>query len=388
MDNRTALSSFGKWIRPICAKTFINAVAECQQDKYTKKLTTTAYLNLFLLAQLQNREGLRHIADDVLGEELQRELGLTSISASQLSRKHNQVDPELLRHVFEQVAKLVLLRQGTKGKQFKIKIIDSTTVTLCLQKFKWAEFRKTKAGIKIHTRLAFMNEHEVLPDKATVTVAKKNDRTQMEELVDEPGVTYIFDRGYIDYAAFDRYSREGILFVTRLKSNTHMEPLEAYDVPAESVVSADWRVRIGSQQKRMKHELRMIQTQDSEGNELFLVTNRFDLTCDEISEMYRSRWAIELFFKWIKQHLQIKHLYGTSERAVMNQIWIALIAFCLLMLVKLETKVQHSLLQCTRWLTTFLWQPYDKWLRQLKEKPSRTSKGRQRTRVEDSLADS
>ncbi|MHA7967598.1 DUF4372 domain-containing protein [Paenibacillus sp. CAU 1782] len=222
MDNHTLFSSFGKWLAPICTKTFTTAVAECQQDKYTKKLTTTAYLKLFLLAQLQCHEGLRHIADDVLCEDLQDELGLISISASQLSRKHKQVDPELLQQVFESLARLVLSRQGMRSHRHNIKIIDSTTVTLCLQKFKWAEFRKTKAGIKIHMRLAFMDEQTV---------------------------------------------SEG------------------------SAVSADWRVRIGSQQKKMKHVLRMVQTQDSEGNLLFLVTNRFDLTCDEISEMYRSRWA-------------------------------------------------------------------------------------------------
>lgn len=175
MDNRTLFSSFGKWLAPICTKMFTSAVAECQQDKYTKKLTTTAYLKLFLLAQLQCREGLRHIADDVLCEDLQREIGFTSISASQLSRKHNQVDPELLRHVFERLARLTLSRQGVTAQRHKIKIIDSTTVTLCLQKFKWAEFRKTKAGIKIHLRLAFIDEHEVLPEKATVTAAKKNE---------------------------------------------------------------------------------------------------------------------------------------------------------------------------------------------------------------------
>ena len=275
MDNRTLLSSFGKWLAPICTRMFTTAVAECQQDKYAKKLTTTAYLKLFLLAQLQSREGLRHIADDVLCKELQRELGLTSISAAQLSRKHKQVDPELLRHVFEVLAKRVLSRQGTTAFNQKIKIIDSTTVTLCLQKFKWAEFRKTKAGIKIQMRLAYLDAREVIPEKATITVAKKNDRTQMDELVHEPGVTYIFDRGYIDYAVFDRYCRDEIFFVTRLKSNTHIEPLEEMDIPAGSLVSADWRVRIGSQQKKMKHPLRMVQTEDSQRNLLFLVTNRF-----------------------------------------------------------------------------------------------------------------
>ncbi|MCF2941745.1 IS4 family transposase [Paenibacillus alkaliterrae] len=215
-------------------------------------------------------------------------------------------------------------------------------------------------------RLAFVGEQEVIPEKATVTVAKKNDRTQMNELVHEPGVTYIFDRGYIDYAAFDRFCLDGIFFVTRLKNNTHIEPLQELEVPEGSGVSADVLVRIGSQQKKMKHTLRMIQTEDSQGNLLFLVTNRFDLTCDEISEMYRSRWAIETFFKWMKQHLQIKHLYGTSERAVYNQVWISLIAFCLLVLVKMETKVAHSLLQLTRWLKALLWKPYSKWLELMK----------------------
>lgn len=382
MDNRTLLSSFGKWLAPICTKTFTDAVAECQQDKYTKKLTTTAYLKLFLLAELQSREGLRHIADDVLCESLQRELGLTSISAAQLSRKHKQVDPELLRHVFEQLANRVLSRQGAQAHRSKIKIIDSTTVTLCLQKFKWAEFRKTKAGIKVHMRLAFLGEHEVIPEKATITVAKRNDRTQMNELIHEPGVTYVFDRGYIDYSVFDRYCLDGIFFVTRLKSNTHIEPLQELAVPENSHVAVDVLVRIGSEQKKMKHTLRMIQTEDSQGNLLFLVTNRFDLTCEEISEMYRSRWAIETFFKWMKQHLQIKHLYGTSDHAVHNQIWIALIAFCLLALVKLETKTRHSLLQLTRWLTKLLWQPCSHWVMQLKKKPSRTSRGRQRKRTE------
>lgn len=364
-------------------KTFTKAVEEVQQDRYAKKLTTTAYLKLFLLAELQQREGLRHIADDVLCEQLQRELGLTSISASQLSRKHSQVDPDLLRVVFEMLARRVLTGQGKCSPRCKIKIIDSTTVTLCLQKFKWAEFRKTKAGIKVHMRLAYLDCQGILPEKATITEAKKNDRTQMEALIDEPGVTYIFDRGYIDYAVFDRYCRDRIFFVTRLKSNTHIEPLEEREVPEDSPVTADWDVRICSEQKKMKHTLRMIQTEDSQGNLLFLVTNRFDLTCDEISEMYRSRWAIETFFKWMKQHLQIKHFYGTTEQAVMNQIWIALIAFCLLVLVRLETKVNHSLLQLARWLTKLLWQPCSHWIRQLKKKPSRTSRGRQRKGVKE-----
>lgn len=134
MDNRTRLSSFGKYLAPICTTMFTKAVAECQQDKYAKKLTTSAYLKLFLHAQLQGREGLRHIADDLLCEDLQRELGLTSISAAQLSRKHKQVDPALWRQVFEKLAKLALSRQGKTAHSQKITIIDSTTVVFSVNR--------------------------------------------------------------------------------------------------------------------------------------------------------------------------------------------------------------------------------------------------------------
>lgn len=131
----------------------------------------------------------------------------------------------------------------------------------------------------------------------------------------------------------------------------------------------------------MKHPLRMIQTEDSEDNMLFLLTNRFDLSADEIGEIYRSRWAIETFFKWLKQHIKIKTFYGTSENAVMNQVWIALIAFCLLTLIKQETGVTHRLLQIYRWLKVFLWNTYDVWFTQMNRQASRTSAGRKKKEI-------
>jgi IS4 transposase len=379
MDKDTLFSSFGKWLSPICSKTFGNQIANSGQDKYVKKLTTPTYLKLFLYAQLQQSEGLREIADDVLSKELQQELGLESISAAQLCRKHNQVDPSLLKEVFERLVHQILSKKSCSIANRKtLRIIDSTTISLCLQKYKWAEFRKTKAGIKIHLRLAYIGEHDVLPEKATITTAKKNDRTQMDELIDQEGITNVFDRGYVDYKAFDRYCADGIYFVTRLKENAVIEPLQSFKIPEGSRVTVDECVLVGSEQKRMKHKLRMIETTDTEGNLLYLLTNRFDLSCDEISEMYRSRWAIETFFKWMKQHLRIKRFYGTSERAVHNQVWITLIAFCLLMLAKLDANVTHSLLQIQRWLKALIWKPFTQWLERMKRKPSRKSAGRKR----------
>jgi IS4 transposase len=378
MDKDTLFSSFGKWISPIFTKTFTDRIAETRQDKYAKKLTTLSYLKLFLHAQLQQREGLRAISDDVCSPSFQQELGFESISSSQLSRKNNQVDSDMLQRVFEQLAKKIVSSSAVPAERHAIKVIDSTTVSLCLQRYKWAHFRKTKAGIKLHLRLVFVGEDGVIPEHATITPAKKNDRTQMDVLIDEEGVTYVFDRGYVDYKAFNAFSDRGIYFVTRLKNNAVIEPIESIPIPAGSLVTMDERVRIGSSQKRAKHEYRMIETTDSEGNQLILVTNRFDLTSDEISEMYRSRWAVETFFKWMKQHLRIKRFYGTSDRAVQNQIWIALIAFCLLALVKQETKTPHSLLQLSRWLKALLWKPYEQWLRRIHRPPSRKSAGRRR----------
>ncbi|MBP1154408.1 MULTISPECIES: DUF4372 domain-containing protein [unclassified Paenibacillus] len=200
MDKDTLFSSFGKWISPICAKTFNERVAQEGQDKYVKKLTSYAYLKLFLHAQIQQRDGLREIADDVLSKGLQQELGIQSISASQLSRKHKQVDSALLEQVFMDM--VAQIRQSTAPTSLRkdFRIIDSTTIGLCLQKYKWAEFRKTKAGIKLHFRLAYIDDETVMPEKVVLTPAKKNDRSQLDHLVDEVGLTYVYDRGYIDYA--------------------------------------------------------------------------------------------------------------------------------------------------------------------------------------------
>ncbi|MCR8644959.1 IS4 family transposase [Paenibacillus sp. N1-5-1-14] len=344
MDKNTLFSSFGKWLPPICVKKFAKRVYETDQDKYVKKLTTLSYLKLFLHAQLHPRDGLREIADDLLSKGFQKELGITSISASQLSRKHNQVDPSLLEKMFSDLVLRIREHAAPSSSRRDFRIIDSTTIRLCLQKYKWAEFRKTVAGIKLHLRLAYIYDAATIPEKVLMTTAKKNDRSHMEHLVDEIGMTYVFDRGYIDYERFDDYCERGIFFVTRTKKNTVIRVAHTFSLPEESQVLSDEMVYIGTPQKRIENILRLIHAQDSERNRVAILKIRFDLEADEISQIYLERWAIETFFKWMKQHVRIKTFYGTSEQAVMNQVWIALIAFCLLVLVKMETETKHGLL--------------------------------------------
>lgn len=378
MDKNTLFSSFGKWLSPICTKTFNEQVDLLEQDKYVKKLTTLSYLKLFLHAQLHQRDGLREIADDLLSKGFQRELGMTSISASQLSRKHNHVDSALLERVFMNLVLHIRKSSTPFSLRKDFRIIDSTTIGLCLQKFKWAEFRKTKAGVKLHFRLTYIDDETTIPEKVLMTPAKKNDRSQLDNLVDEVGLTYVFDRGYIDYEKFDDYCERGIFFVTRSKKNTVIRVAEDFTLPKDSQIQSDQMVYIGTPQKRMENILRLIRTADSEGNPISILTNRFDLDADEIGQIYRERWAIETFFKWMKQHARIKSFYGTSEQAVMNQVWIALIAFCLLVIVKLETGAHRTLLELYRWLKTLLWDEAQRWIQRIVHKPDRTSAGRRK----------
>jgi IS4 transposase len=378
MDKDTTLSSFGKYIEPLNRLKLQEKIDQSHHDKYAKKLTTKAYIMLFLHAHLQKREGLRAIADDLLQEEFQQEVGLESISAAQLSRKHKQVNPALLAGIFQDlVAELHGRTQSTTYFKRNVKVIDSTTVSLCLQKYNWATFRQTKAGIKVHLRLVFANQDDVYPDKIALTTAKPSDRSQMDQLIDEEGATYVFDRGYLDYKRFDEFCSKNIHFVTRLREDAVYYLLETKTSSQENILS-DSVVLLGSGQKQMKHPLRVVEVLDSQGKLIRIVTNRWDLSVEEISDLYRARWSIELFFKWIKQHVRIKTFYGTSQNAVWNQVYLALIAYCLLLLVKLETKTGRSLLEISRWLLALMWKQSETWIQRILKKPERTSKGRQK----------
>ncbi|WP_340673447.1 IS4 family transposase [Brevibacillus agri] len=201
-----------------------------------------------------------------------------------------------------------------------------------------------------------------------LTPARVHDRTQLDTLVDNPGTTYVFDRGFVDYAKFDAFCERRIFFVTRAKKKAAIRYLFDHPVSEGSSIKRDGYVQIGTQQNRMNHVLRLIETTDSQGNSLLLITNRWELSAQGISEMHRSRWAIEIFFKWLKQHVKITSFYGKSQEAVLNQVFIVLIAFCLLFLVKIFSAGQASLLQAYRWLRVMLWEDSQIWWERLTSK--------------------
>jgi len=366
MDKNTRKSSFGKWISPINFQKLDEQVSLSKQDYYTKKLTTASYIKIMLLAQLHETESLHAMSDAFLSEELQQELGFSSISASQLSRKNNEMDPSILASMFMDLVTQIKQYHHKRTQRVPLKIIDSSTLPLNLTHYKWAKFRKTKAGVKLHLRLVFMDKDLVYPDKAVMTVASEHDRNQLEVLVDEKEVMYVFDRGYIDYERFDRMTDDGYFFASRLKKNAVTREIHSFDFPTGSNVLSDKMVYIGTTQNRAENVFRLVEVIDTKGNTLRLITNRFDLEADEISDIYRSRWTIELFFKWLKQHVEIKHFYGMSETALQNQVYIALITYCLHVLIQLETGSKKTLLRISRWLKAALWKPSYIWMQRFK----------------------
>lgn len=383
MDKDTLISSFGKWVAPINSEILQDWKRFSTIDRYTKKLTTMVFLLLFVEAQLKKRKGLRAIMREVqTDEDFQQAIGITSISAAQLSRKNNKLDPEVLQTILcDLITQLHRLQTPAAIRVGPVKVIDSTTISLCLNKYKWATFRKTKAGVKLHLRVTFAEPGLVYPDKAVITSAKPADHTQMDVLIDEADATYLMDRGYLDYGKYDDYCVRGIRFVSRLKNNAIVEEVEELAALQESTILRDVKVILGKGNKRMQHALRMVETVDSKGNSVRIITNRFDLTAEEIGDLYRSRWQIEIFFRWVKQNLKLTCFYGTEENAVMNQIWVCLIAYCLLLLMKLEIAGDKSLTELMHMLITLLWKPWNKLDAALNRKPSRTSRGRQKKQI-------
>jgi len=351
-------------------------------DRYIKKMTTLQLIELLACAQLEQHPGLRDISAMLNNQEFSRVLSLDYISHSQISRRLRDLsitDTELIFHgmVMQIINKIGSV--NTSKLLGRLCLIDSSTVTLCLSRYPWAVFRKSKGGIKLHLMLRFCDEVNI-PERTIITPAKLADKTQMDNLVvEDQDAINVFDRGYVDYDKFDEFCLKGIRFVTRLKGNAIIEVIDEF-LTTDDSIRKDQLVVLGKGCKRMKHPLRLIETEDSKGNPVIIVTNDLNLTASEIASIYRHRWQIELFFKWIKQHLKIKHFYGLSPAAVENQIFIALITYCLGLLLKLKTGAKGSLLTIIRLLKNCICLPFAAFIKLLKREASRVSNGRRKLR--------
>lgn len=213
-----------------------------------------------LFAQLHETESLHAMSDALLNEDFQKAVGFNSISASQLSRKNNELNPAILATIFLDLVKQIYEHNNQSRKLMPLKIIDLTTLPLSLTHYKWATFRKAKAGVKLHLRLVFMCKDNVYPDKAIITTADQHDRNQLEILVDDKEAMYVFDRVYVDYERFDRMTDDGFFFVLRLKKNAVTRKVESFKVPKDSSILKDERVYIGTTQNRTENVFRIIES--------------------------------------------------------------------------------------------------------------------------------
>ncbi|MCG6533436.1 MAG: IS4 family transposase, partial [Syntrophales bacterium LBB04] len=221
--------------------------------------------------------------------------------------------------------------------------LDSTTIDLCLTLFPWAKFRKRKGAVKLHTLLDL---HGNIPSVVMITTGKIHDVNILDELMIEAGSIYIMDRGYLDFARLYKIHQAAAFFVTRAKSNFSRNRLYSKPVDKATGVRCDQIVTLKGHyvKKDYPEKLRRIRYFDSKNNKTFVfLTNNFILSAITIADLYRCRWHVELFFKWIKQHLRIKAFYGTTENAVKTQIWIAISVYVLVAIVKKTLKLNQSL---------------------------------------------
>ena len=324
---------------------FRRIVAKYQGDRYIKSFSCWNQLLVMMFGQLSNREGLRDliVALEAHWRKLYH-LGLgKSVTRSNLSKANELRD----YRIFEDFAYHLVAEARSKstekifGFDGHVYAFDSTTIDLCLEVFEWAKFRKHKGGIKIHT---LYDIEAQVPAFFHITTASTNDLKAMPEIPYEKGAYYIFDRGYNDFSNLFKIEQIEATFVVRAKKNLKFkQALWKRRLPKNVLSDSTIEFTVYKSSKDYPIPLRRVVYYDEEQGRTFVfLTNNFVLPAPIIAELYRNRWSVELFFKWLKQHLKIKKFWGTSENAVRIQIYCAIITYCLVVIVKHDMKLERS----------------------------------------------
>jgi transposase len=300
-------------------------------------------------AQLTYRESLRDIETclRVMGSRLYH-MGIKStVSRNNLSHANENRDwriyADFAQILIDRAKTLYANEQLALDLDSTVYALDSTTIDLCMSLFPWARFRKTKSAIKLHT---LMNLRGSIPEFIHITDGKMHDVNILDLLVPTPGAFYIMDRAYLDFQRLYSLHQERAFFISRAKNNFKFKRRYSHEVKKSSGVQCDQTIVLTTYYpaKKYTEPLRRIRFYDIERQKrLVFLTNNFDLPAEEIAALYKSRWNIENFFKWIKQHLRIKSFFGTSENAVKVQIWTAVSTYLLVAIVKKELRLEQSL---------------------------------------------
>lgn len=352
MYNNTKL--FTKMLRFISKPKFNALVKKFQSDKHYRKFFSYQHLLAFVFAQFNNTTSLRELNSAMnMNCNLKKVLHFDSINLSSLSRANNHRPYQLFENLF-----FYLLNRhasnlsNSDGAIFKI--IDGTFLTLSSKLFHWANFSPDTKAIKLTFCMDWFKE---IPEQVIINVGEADDNKEILKLNLISGFTYIFDRGYCSHAVYSHFNEKGKFFITRLPSCWLYETKEEFKIEKGTNIVSDKLIKLGKNEEVVKGALRLVTLINDNNGIIEFLTNRFDLKAEEIAEIYRKRWKIELFFRWVKQYLRIKRFLGTSPNAVCSQIYIALITYLLTVMFKLRLNSKLSNLEIFRTIKYNLFQP-------------------------------
>lgn len=328
---------------------FDKCVRRYRGDKRVKTFTCYDQFLTMAFAQLTYRESLRDIETclNALESKLYHAGIKGNVSRSTLADANEKRD----WRIFADFAQILIgqARVLYAEEDFGVELeqaayaLDSTTIDLCLSLFSWAQFRKRKGAIKLHTLLDLRGN---FPSTVIVTTGKVSDVKILDQLVFEPGAFYIMDRGYLDFARLYSINLSSSFFITRAKKNFQFTRRYSHPVDKTTGLQCDQTITLNgvNSKKYYPKEMRRVVYYDADiGKRFVFLTNNFTEPALTIAKLYKCRWQVELFFKWIKQHLRIKAFYGTSENAVKTQVWIAISVYVLIAIIKKQLKLDRSL---------------------------------------------
>jgi hypothetical protein len=329
--------------------TFTRIVARYRGDQRVRTLSCAEHYRAMAFAQLTYRESLRDI-ETCLSVQTSKLYSMgfrdpvrRSTLADANEARDWRIYAELAQRLIGQARRLYVNEDLGFDLANTVYALDSTTIDLCLAVFPWAHFRTAKAAVKMHTLLDLRGN---IPSFIHVSDGKLHDVHALDLLLPEAGAIYVMDRGYVDFARLHMLHLAGAFFVTRAKSN--MDAHRVYSAPTDRTagIVCDQTIALDGHytSQHYPEHLRRIRLRDTETRRtLVFLTNQFGLPAATICALYKSRWQVELFFKWIKQHLRIKRFFGTSENAVKTQIWIAVSVYVLVAIVKKRLALDASL---------------------------------------------
>lgn len=341
-------------------RVFDNIVEKYQGNKYVRSFTCWNQMLCMIFGQLTNRDSMR---DLMLSLEAHRTKYYHLGFGSSISRRNLGIANENRNHkIFEEFAYILIAeaRCSSYKSDFEIKVdgnvyaLDSTTIDLCIGVFWWAEFRKAKGGVKMHT---LFDVKTSIPSLIHVTNAKVHDVNVLDIIQFELGSFYIMDKAYIDYKRLYTLHKQGAFYVTRAKDNMCFKRIYSKAVNKAIGVRFDQLGVLETPKSRKEYpeKLRRIKYYDEETNKEFVfLTNNVELKAEEIAQLYKKRWEVELFFKWMKQHLKIKAFWGTSLNAVKTQIYCAIITYCLVAIIGNKLKVGRPIYEILQILSISL----------------------------------